>query len=374
VDGRPNLLRCDPRQRIERQGDRILRNLNPLTDRRWEKFVEKHPCSSVFHTVPWMRALSLTCNYEPVVFTTAAAGDELQEGVLFGYIRSKLTGNRLVSMPYADHCDLLNAESKLDGELHRHLDEMLRAEKLDYIELRPRRALACAPLPGVFHSTYTYRLHVLDLAPETDTLWRNLHKSSTQRKVKRAEREGLIYSGGVSDTLLDDFYQLFVLTRRRHRILPQPKRWFRNLIDCFGGSLKIYVAAAGGRPIASILTLSHKDTVVFKYGCSDKRYSALGGVHLLFWRAIQDAKRAGLRQFDFGRTNVHNAGLVTFKSRWGAAVSDLTYLMLSHTNRSFSILDSPGESWRMRSLRRLASFAPDSLFRAAGAVLFRHLG
>jgi len=39
------------------------------------------------------------------------------------------------------------------------------------------------------------------------------------------------------------------------------------------------------------LTIRYKDTLVYKYGGSDVSYNRLGGMHLLYWNSIQDAKR-----------------------------------------------------------------------------------
>ena len=74
----------------------------------------------------------------------------------------------------------------------------------------------------------------------------NLHKDSIQRKIRRAEREGLRCEEGTGDTLLDDFYRLLEMTRRRHHLPPQPKKWFQNLVSCFGDALKIRVARNDG--------------------------------------------------------------------------------------------------------------------------------
>ena len=90
------------------------------------------------------------------------------------------------------------------------------------------------------------------------------------------------------------------MTRRRHRIPPQPKQWFRNLLDCFGEAAQIRIAFKNQRPLAAILTRQHKDILVYKYGCSDGRFNKLGGTHLLFWKAIQEAKSRRLRVFDLG--------------------------------------------------------------------------
>ena len=116
-----------------------------------------------------------------------------------------------------------------------------------------------------------------------------------------------------------------LLTRRRHGLPPQPRQWFRNLADCFGDALKIRIALKDDRPLAAIVTLQHKEAMVYKYGCSDPDYNNLGGTHMVMWKAISDAKCQGLGTFDFGRSDFPNEGLMTFKDRWGSTRSTLCH-------------------------------------------------
>ena len=216
----------------------------------------------------------------------------------FAALRAGSPGGALISLPFSDHCEpLLNSVSD-ESVFLTALEQALHREKLRYIEMRPVQPLAATT--GVCRPTQSHAFHQLDLAAGSRHALPNCHKSSTQRKIRRAEREGLICETGRSEALLDAFWNLLLMTRRRHRVPPQPKRWFRNLIDCFGDALQIRVAYKDRQPVASILTLRHKDTLVYKYGCSDERFNNLGGTQLLFWRAIQEAKRDGLRVFDLG--------------------------------------------------------------------------
>ena len=64
--------------------------------------------------------------------------------------------------------------------------------------------------------------------------------------------------------------------------------------------------------------------MTYKYGCSDARFHQLGGMQLLMWKAIQEAKRDGLQEFDMGRTEWDNEGLLRYKDRWGGTRSMLT--------------------------------------------------
>jgi lipid II:glycine glycyltransferase (peptidoglycan interpeptide bridge formation enzyme) len=258
---------------------------------------------------------------------------------------------------------------KGDSEAHSlatELGQSLKRDRLRYIELRPKQAFAAA-LAGC-RPADSFCYHEVDLRPALSVLFTNCHKSSTQRKVLRAERESVKYESGRSPQLLEAFWNLLLLTRRRHLVPPQPKSWFRNLIDCFGEAIQIRVASKDGQPVASILTLRHKETMTYKYGCSDERFHRLGGTHLLFWRSIEEAKQDGLRAFDLGRTDWHNQGLLTFKDRWGAVRSTLTYLRFSASPQK-----ATGSNCTRQISKVLIPYLPDSALRLLGSALYRHI-
>ena len=81
--------------------------IDPLCDPRWPEFLQNNPRASVFHTPGWLRALKRTYGYEPVVYTTTPATVELTNGWVFCRVFSWLTGRRLVSLPFSDHCEPL---------------------------------------------------------------------------------------------------------------------------------------------------------------------------------------------------------------------------------------------------------------------------
>jgi CelD/BcsL family acetyltransferase involved in cellulose biosynthesis len=356
----------------ERPAARTLHRLEPLTDRRWEAFVETHPRGSVFHSRAWLDALRRTYDYEPIAYTTTAPGPPLQDGAVFCRVESKLTGRRLVSLPFSDHCDLLVKDPQDLPIFAQGLERELQKESWHYIEIRPLHATEMAN--GLGQSSATYSFHQLDLRPDLETLLSNCHRSSTQRKIQRAQREGLTYTEGADESFLDDFYRLLVLTRQRHRLPPQPKSWYRNLIECFGRDLKIRLALKDGRPVAGMLTVRYKDTLVYKNGGSDSRYHNLGAMHLLYWESIRDAKSLGLRTFDLGRTDAQQAGLIQFKGRWGATQSTLTYTRFAVTGHSRHIFDQNGTGWKMRVLKQAFAITPRALLPSIGSLLYKHAG
>ncbi len=346
--------------------------IEPLNDRRWDEFVRRHPRASVFHSSAWLEALSRTYGYKPIAFTTSPAGQDLQNAMVFCRVESWLTGRRLVSLPFSDHCEPLVDTTEDRVVLSAALEQECQREQWNYLEIRPLGPFRV--ITPFHHTTITYAFHQLDLRPHIDAIFGNFHKSSTQRKIRRAEREGLTYREGSTKELLEDFYHLFILTRKRHGLAPQAKKWFANLMSCFGDALKIRVALKGGRAIAAIITIRHKDTLTYKYGCSDSRFNNLGGVHLLFWKAIQEAKSLGLRYLDFGRTNADQPGLITFKDRWGAAQSVLTYSRYGVAEKSTHLCDlhsSKRKTWAAKCVLKLVS---PTVLPVIGEILYKHIG
>src|SRR5215469_14248266 len=130
---------CSPRRslRISRQRSVAMPHHNsqaalhshcyqfdPTQDPRWAELVNRHPKASVFHSVAWLKALRRTYGYEPVAFTTSSPIGELKNGLVFCRINSWLTGCRLVSLPFSDHCEpLCDSVDELDF-LIRYLQTM----------------------------------------------------------------------------------------------------------------------------------------------------------------------------------------------------------------------------------------------------------
>ncbi len=340
--------------------------IDPLSDPRWAALVDRHPRSSLFHSPKWLRALRLVYGYVPIALTASPPGSHLRNGLVFCKINSWLTGRRLVSLPFSDHCEPLTQSSDEFDEMLLHLSRKVNEEQLKYLEVRPVSYQPSART-GLDRGG-KYILHRLDLRPSLEKLFSNFHKDCIQRKIRRSEREGLRYEEGISHDALRAFYRLLVLTRRRQQLPPQPLSWFRGLIANFGQDLKIRTASKNGVAVASIVTLSHKKSVVYKYGCSDARFNKLGGTALLFWKAIQDAKEHGFEALDMGRSDVENQGLVTFKEHLGATPTEINYW--SHPT------EPPGLSsaWKRRWVQRVSSNVPDRVLVTIGKLMYKHIG
>lgn len=343
--------------------------IDPLDDPRWAELVAKHAKSSVFHTVPWLRALRSTYGYKPIGFTACRPDEDLTNGMVFCRIDSMLTGRRLVSLPFSDHCEPLfdwsfDLEAVLQG-----VQAEYRQQKLNYVEVRSTgqtwletfEKFGCAPAERYF-------LHRVNLRPSLNDVFQSFDKDSVQRRIQRAERAGLSERYGTSTDLLNDFYRLFVAMRRSRALPPSPYVWFKNLIETHGSALAIRIAYTNLVPVAAIVTIEFGRTLYYKYGCSDPRFNKFAGMPWLFWKAICAAKEKGISEFDLGRTRSDHSGLLTFKNHWAAAPSQLFYLRYPKAAAQLQ------EGWKSRVAETVFSAMPLKLLELVGRKLYRHYG
>jgi len=344
--------------------------LDPIQDPRWARLVEKHPRSSIFHSVAWLRTLRRTYGYEPIAFTTSPPNEDLKNGMVFCRIHSWLTGRRLVSLPFSDHCEPLFDSAEDMNAVIQNLESALEQEKWKYLQLRPVNAI-----PGLGEGETGWRpaedffFHSLDLRPDLNDIFKGLNKDSAQRRIQRAERGGLVEKCGRSEDLLRDFYSLFLLTRRRQRVPPTPFAWFYNLVCDLGEALEIRVAYKAELPIAAILTLRFRDILYYKYGCSNVKFNNYGATPWLFWRAIGSAKSKGITEFDLGRTDQKDRGLLAFKSRWDAHPKRLVYWQCPYTQNQ----KSAGNFGGMLA-KSIFSLLPGRAQVIIGKWLYPHVG
>jgi len=339
---------------------------NPLSDSRWDDLVARHPLASAFHQRGWLEALSRTYGYQPLVLTSTSADKPLSDGIVLCRVSSWITGTRLVSLPFADHCDPLLNDFGEFCEFTNWLRAERECQRWKYVEIRPLSRIQDGD-QGL-QPSQSYCFHELDLAPGLEQIFRGLHKDSIQRRIQRAEREGLVYEAGRAESLLDEFYRLLLITRRRHHLPPQPQTWFKNLVKCMGDSIQIRVARKDSTPIAAMLTLRHRSSVIYKYGCSDKKFHNLGGMPFLFWKLIEESKASGAAKIDFGRSDLDQESLITFKDKFGATRKLLNYY------RYPKATEEKSAGWGEHAIRQFFSVLPDAVSSTAGRILYRHMG
>lgn len=344
----------------------MIYEVDPLNDPRWPEFLQSQAQASAFHTPGWLRSLRDTYGFLPTVITTSPPTSTVNNGVVFCRVLSWVTGRRLVSIPYSDHCEPLLDLGDVE-EVLTWIASECRHCGYRYVEMRPLRFRFPA-MPDLQPSE-RFDFHWLDLHRDLDSVYAAFDKKCIQGRIRRAAREGLTWELGRSESLLASFYQLMVLTRRRHQLPPQPIDWYRNLIHCMGDAVTIHLLRKDERAVAGILTVGYKHSLIVKYSCSDQAFKSVGATPLLFWRVIEHAKRAGFLELDLGRCAPDDEGLATFKTRLGANASELAYWRYPVAGEVAARC-----GWKVTLAKQVFSYMPQSLLSASGRVLYKHFG
>src|SRR5262245_58094306 len=177
----------------------MVHQIDPLRDPRWAEFVQRHARASVFHTPGWLNALRRTYGYEPVAYTTSVPHSDLRNGLVVCRVRSPLTGKRLVSLPFSDHCEVLVDQADERACLLEALEREAKAEGWRYVELR-----SVSPLEDHHAGIRAHRVfygHRIALHRPASELFCGLSKTRCQQMIRRAERMQLSYEEGRSAVL-----------------------------------------------------------------------------------------------------------------------------------------------------------------------------
>jgi lipid II:glycine glycyltransferase (peptidoglycan interpeptide bridge formation enzyme) len=240
-----------------------------------------------------------------------------------------------------------------------------------YLEIRGWQSGAVPEELGLKRHVY-HSLYLIDLEPDADKLKKRFHHSVT-RGIHQAEKRGVSVRITRAEVDIDRFYKLNVATRKKLGVLPQPhtffKAIFRHVISQDRGF--VLLAEWEGKVIGGILFLTHGDTIYYKFNASDESHLQKRPNHLAIWEALRHACANNYRYFDFGRCAPEEESLRLFKARWGAREVDLPYYYYPGI-KGFNAASQ--NSLRYRAMRLLSTVAPSFAFKAAGTVLYKHIG
>lgn len=190
---------------------------------------------------------------------------------------------------------------------------------------------ADAGLDALGMSTQNRYEFVLDLEPSDDERLAKA-KSSHRRKIRRAEKAGVEVRTNKDGDALRGLHALQGYTRQRRAsrgdtmTLPRPQQieeMHKSLV--VPGEALVFQGRYQGEVVSSILVGLGGDQAYYLMGGSNEAGLRLDAASLVLWRAMNEARRRGIRWFNLGgvpaeaeRDGSPEHGLYRFKDGWGA--------------------------------------------------------
>jgi CelD/BcsL family acetyltransferase involved in cellulose biosynthesis len=332
-----------------------------LSDSSWGAFVRDSSSAMPFHHPSWALLLANCYGYPSFALGVVSTNGKIVGGMPVLDVRRPFGVRRSASLPFTDYCPILT-EPDNEPAVADALVNAARALDLGALEVR-------APLPpgeGVHSAVYAVR-HTLELDTDPDAVARGISKHH-RRNIRRAEQSNLTLRIGSGVRDMATFYRLHLLTRQRLGVPVQPWHFFKSLAEMLEAEHLGFVALVyrDETPVAAAVFMTWQHVIVYKYGASDPDFWELRPNNFLFWQVIRWACERKLRLFDWGRTDLDNAGLREFKSGWGAREEPLVYSVVA--DRAPVVHSSRAERAMASVIRR----SPTWVCRAMGEVLYRY--
>lgn len=335
-------------------------------------FIEQQTKETFYYSQSWFDLITNLFGYPVIPLTTTNDTGQITGFLPVCYIRSPLTGHRLVSLPFSDYCPLLaaddaSAENLIDQAIHLTQDTRVK-----YLELRAGNNNTLAKYPDLVTGNL-YMQWLKPLVTDPTALWSSINVS-VRDKIKKARRLGVQVRMAQDREDIEYYYRLHLLTRsKKHGMPTQSRRYFYALWDTFAhsGHMQLWLAEYEGIVIASAVTFASGTTLRWAYNASDANYLFLAPNHLLIWTAMSWAAAHGYTIFNIGRTACDNPGLMEFKRRLGADKEPLPYYYYPQVAGLAATSES---SLKYRLLTTCWRQLPLSITGPLGGILHKHLG
>jgi hypothetical protein len=282
-------------------------------------------------------------------------------------INSWLTGRRMVCLPFSDHCTPLIKDEIESSEIFESILNYCKSKKIKFIEFKSL-SQNFPPNVSVFRKDFIHKLKI-DL-PDNE-LFKSF-SDNTKRNIKKATKEGVELIIKNDERGMIEFYKMNCVTRQKHGLPPQPYAFFnsilKNIINV--GSGDILFATKDNDNIAGAIYLKFGKKLLYKFGASYSEFFELRGNNFVMWEAIKKYSSEGFEEFDFGKTEIENAGLRRFKLGWNTEELQIYTTRYDINNNKF--LEA---STKTRGIHNsIFNHSPIFILKFIGNLLYKHIG
>lgn len=336
--------------------------------RQWNEFIKKNDSALIYHTPEWQKFLEETFGYKPYYLFLIDECDQIVGLLPLMLVKSRFFGSRLSCLPFAHVCGYLGDKKLKHVLVERAIEIYNNLSNVNYLEIKDKI------INKNFNSINVFLIHILELSPNVEEVWRKLDKGSVRWAIKKSQKSGVsvIVTKDIND--LRVFYELNCTSKKEKGVPCHPWKFIRNLFIFLGKYTSLYAAKYEGELIAGGIMIFFKDRVIYGYGASNPNYLKLYPYNAFIWKAIEDACLKGYKYFDFGRSSYSNRGLINFKKRWGTIEHKLYYSYYPANTTPSLINAQNSKSIHYKVAKGIIRYMPMVVYKKFSKFIFGGLG
>ena len=282
-------------------------------------FFDAHPDATVFHRLEWAAAIERATGHR-THWLIAERGTAIRAVLPLTEVHAPLFGRALVSTGFAVGGGVLEARPGDGAGLFAAAEELASRTSCGGIDLRGG---VLPDGPGWHHKRDSHTGFVRDLAVDDETELLAIPRKQ-RAEVRRGLGNGLqIRVGrGLRDRI--DHYAVYAESVRNLGTPVFPRALFEAVLDTLGDDADILTVSREGSPLASVLSLYHRGTVLPYWGGGVFAARTSRANDVMYYALMNHARARGCRRFDFGRSKT-GSGPYHFKRNWGFTPEPLHY-------------------------------------------------
>lgn len=327
-------------------------------------FVAGAPSATPFHDPRWGRAIERATGHKFVALGAFDAAGALIGVLPLHVIRSRLFGSALASTGFAVEGGMLADDPRVIATLAQKAEALAGELGIGTIALRG------GPAPDDWtvdnaSSVLFARALAADSEAELAAIPRK-HRA----EVRKALANPLTVTTGTNATERHAHYAVYAESVRNLGTPVFPRRLFSEVLDAFGDQADILTVHHDGAPVASVLSLYWRSTVMPYWGGGTRAARGLRANERMYFALMDHARQRGMTRFDFGRSKV-GSGPAAYKKNWGFEPTPLAYAQWSADG---AVRDTNPNSDKYRLMVDTWQKMPLWLANRVGPLIARQLG
>ena len=298
---------------------------------KWSKFLRKKK-SRFQHLLSFKKVLEQSyTSCEGEYYCLRGSRKDIKAIFPFMFLKSKLFGNRSISLPFLDVGGFLGDYSI--NVLKKIIDK-LKGEK---IEIRLNDSMKDFNKERVilkkagFSEEGGRQQFIIKLTSEED-MWKKFHKH-TRNDIRKAMKSGLEIKKINSFSELKSFYFLYLREMKKFGTPQHSQKFFKNLFDEMADNVIGFNCYKNKFLIGSIVIFFHNGRGYISFNVSDVKYRNFRPNDILYWETIKWALKNNIKELDMGQVesdapdNSRAKGLYKFKEKWLGKLYNRVYFV-----------------------------------------------
>lgn len=331
-----------------------------------DAYVRAHPLGTPFHLSGWSRAVARGCG-QANHYLIAESKTAIVGLLPMTLVHSPLFGRALVSSAFAVGGGVLAGDESVARTLIAEAVAMAERLTCPTVELRGGMMAAGADW---HHDETTYLGFVRDLAGDDEAELLAIPRKQ-RAEVRRALGFDLTVETGSAEADRSGHYAVYSESVRNLGTPVFPRALFDAVLDEFGEGADILTVRHAGVPVASVLSLYWRGTVMPYWGGGTAAARGLRANDLMYYALMNHARRCGCTRFDFGRSKT-GTGPAAFKHNWGFEGEPLTYAKYAADGEAPRDINPLNPKYRMQVA--LWQKLPLAIANRIGPMIARGLG